>query len=364
MNKLMYSYARDEISVEIRFSLNDKNSNEIIRVEQFLYIGDLIVHTLNNDFKKIFPSYEQLLEEYQGDLQEIRDNEELNNLFCKACDKEELSEYLTYYKDKYSYENAEDKYIQLENCLKEEWDKVDINFFAELINTVFLSITSETMNVKKRFYAFYLANMNKYIDKFSITTSTFFCPQMGKSDFIDLVKLRRDVRKSSNLDKNNIQSYILEHIEHNPRQCTLESAQTVQGFERLIVLDIIEMFQSNIIVKKCANCGKYFVPRKRNDAIYCDNISPQDESKTCKEYGARQAWKTTLKEKETAGLYRNIYMSKQMLAKRNPDIEEYTASFEKFKTESKKWKSDVKSGVKSESDYLEWLKEVKEKKVL
>ncbi len=134
--------------------------------------------------------------------------------------------------------------------------------------------------------------------------------------------------------------------------------------EHLLFASLEQCYTHDILIKKCKNCGKYFVPQNRSDTLYCDRKAPQDESKTCKEYGARQAWKTALKENETAGLYRKIYMSKQMLAKRNPTIKDYSASFEKFKTESKKWKSDVKSGVKSEADYLEWLKAVKEKKVL
>lgn len=53
-----------------------------------------------------------------------------------------------------------------------------------------------------------------------------------------------------------------------------------------------------------------------------------------------------------------------MLVKRNPDIEGYARSFDAFKIESKRWKAEVKAGKKTEAEYIEWLKAVKEKKVL
>lgn len=117
-------------------------------------------------------------------------------------------------------------------------------------------------------------------------------------------------------------------------------------------------------IKLCKNCGKYFYPAKRSDAIYCDNTSPQDPKKTCKVYGAAATRAQKEKEDEATGLYRKVYMSKQMLAKRNPDLSEYKESFDKFRSEAKLWKSSIKAGEKNSEAFISWLKEVKEKKVL
>lgn len=111
--------------------------------------------------------------------------------------------------------------------------------------------------------------------------------------------------------------------------------------------------------KKCANCGLPFIPYKRQDRLYCDRSSPQDITKTCQEYGARQAHQDSLKSNEAMKLYRNIYMAKQMMAKRNPDYAKCQIEFDSFKESAKKWKSDIKKGVKTETEYLEWLKENK-----
>jgi len=115
-------------------------------------------------------------------------------------------------------------------------------------------------------------------------------------------------------------------------------------------------------IRQCENCGKYYIPYNRSDTLYCDRASPQVENKTCKEYGAFKTYQDNLKINEAMGLYRKIYMQKQMLAKRNPDIDTYKNEFEEFKKESKQWKEDIKKGAKNELDYLEWLKSIKNKR--
>lgn len=117
-------------------------------------------------------------------------------------------------------------------------------------------------------------------------------------------------------------------------------------------------------LKRCGNCGKYFIPYNRLDTLYCDRISPQDSGKTCKEYGAYRQYQNNIKNNDTAKLYRNIYQQKQMMVRRNPDISEYKDDFEMYKSLTKKWKKDIKDGVKTEQQFYEWLKGVKEKKVL
>jgi len=116
-------------------------------------------------------------------------------------------------------------------------------------------------------------------------------------------------------------------------------------------------------IKLCQNCNKYFIPYNRSDALYCDRISPQDNTRTCKEYGTERLWYERLKKNEAAKLYRNIYQAKQMLVKRNPDIPAYKEYFESYKDQAKQWKAEVKNGTKSEKEFLAWLRTVKEKKV-
>ncbi len=51
----------------------------------------------------------------------------------------------------------------------------------------------------------------------------------------------------------------------------------------LLGLEIINVQKNNINIKKCENCGDFFIPQKRSDEKYCDRI--HENGKTCKQLG-------------------------------------------------------------------------------
>lgn len=134
------------------------------------------------------------------------------------------------------------------------------------------------------------------------------------------------------------------------------------NFESLLDICLSSLqciFDNGYIIKRCANCGNYFIPFNRSDTIYCDRASLQDNSKTCKEYGAHQAYKEKLQNDRASGLYRAIYMQKQMLLRRNPDIQKYKDDFDNFKSRSAQWKKEIKNGLKKEQEFIDWLENIK-----
>ena len=60
----------------------------------------------------------------------------------------------------------------------------------------------------------------------------------------------------------------------------------------------------NYPIKKCQNCGMYFIPNSRLDEIYCDY--PKENGKTCREQGAILSYNRRLQEKSAYAEYRNI----------------------------------------------------------
>lgn len=126
---------------------------------------------------------------------------------------------------------------------------------------------------------------------------------------------------------------------------------------------IYYILSHDITIKRCENCNKFFVAYNRSDTLYCDRQSPQEKNWTCKEYSSKRGWYEKQKGNEVAKLYRNIYQKKQMYLRRHPELEIYKTDFENFKIASKEWKKKVKNGIATENEYLQWLKDVKEKKV-
>ncbi len=107
-------------------------------------------------------------------------------------------------------------------------------------------------------------------------------------------------------------------------------------------------------IKKCRNCDKYFVPYKRTDELYCNNIF-EDTGKPCKEVGFFAFNQRRLKEDDIARLYRNTYQQKLLRAKRNPNNTIYIYDLERFKFEYKEIKEKMSNGEMSKEEFKEWL---------
>lgn len=138
-----------------------------------------------------------------------------------------------------------------------------------------------------------------------------------------------------------------------------DKAYECTAIYELIKVSLFEALNAEYKFKLCQNCELPFIPYNRSDTMYCDRPSPQDYTKTCKEYGGRQTYQENLKNDKSVHLYRNTYMKLQMLVKRNPDIKEYQEKFDEFKITSKQWKIDVKEGRKTKEEYIKWLKSIK-----
>ncbi len=120
----------------------------------------------------------------------------------------------------------------------------------------------------------------------------------------------------------------------------------------------LQLIENNYLILKCKNCNKYFIPYKRTDTYYCDRISPQDTAKTCKQYGADKAWWIRTKDKnDWYNLYRKVYQSFQMKAKRNPNKPQLKENFDSFRANANEWKKAVKDGTKTEEEFMNWLQD-------
>ena len=106
-------------------------------------------------------------------------------------------------------------------------------------------------------------------------------------------------------------------------------------------------------IKKCQNCGMYFIPNSRLDEIYCDY--PKANGKTCKEQGAVQAYNERLKQNKALAEYRRLYQLKSMAVGRNKDNKQMKKDFDKWKKDAKDRVNKLKHGVLTEDEVYEWL---------
>ena len=110
---------------------------------------------------------------------------------------------------------------------------------------------------------------------------------------------------------------------------------------------------TNNPIKKCQNCGMYFIPSSRLDEIYCDY--PKPNGKNCRDKGAFQAYNERLKQNKALAEYRRLYQLKSMAVGRNKDNKQMKKAFEKWKKDAKDRVNKLKHGLLTEDEVYEWL---------
>ena len=110
---------------------------------------------------------------------------------------------------------------------------------------------------------------------------------------------------------------------------------------------------TNNPIKKCQNCGMYFIPNSRLDEIYCDY--PKLDGKTCRDKGAFQAYNERLKQNKALAEYRRLYQLKSMAVGRNKDNKQMKKDFDKWKKDAKDKVNKLKHRILTEDEVFEWL---------
>lgn len=114
--------------------------------------------------------------------------------------------------------------------------------------------------------------------------------------------------------------------------------------------------ENNYTIKKCKNCGKYFITDNLR-INYCNNLFKGKQ--TCKDIGNQIAQRIKQENDKVYGKYRKMYSKKAMLVKRNPDIEVYKKDYENWKKEARKFMDDIRNEKKTYEDFDKWLDENK-----
>ena len=128
--------------------------------------------------------------------------------------------------------------------------------------------------------------------------------------------------------------------------------------------DLFDVYRKLIIdrkisIKKCKNCDKFFITKNRTDEVYCDNPSPQNPNKTCKEYGAKKTYRDEIKSTPIKYEHYNIsqfYRMRIARAKNEKEKMKYEKAFNTYKEKYQKNKLRYNSGKLQENDFVEWIK--------
>lgn len=129
-----------------------------------------------------------------------------------------------------------------------------------------------------------------------------------------------------------------------------ESIDIIQTF----IIELFEMTEiESTAIKKCKNCGRFFVPDNRVDELYCNNI--YENNKICKEVGPFRTKQKLMQENDDLRIYRNVYQKLLLRTRRNPDNAQYENDFNEFKNKNIQLREKVEKGKLTQTEYMEWL---------
>ena len=124
----------------------------------------------------------------------------------------------------------------------------------------------------------------------------------------------------------------------------------INSIYQLLYLEIVSMINSDTMIRKCKNCGKYFVITNRKIA-YCDRI---DESGSyCSAVGSKRSFQKKMEQEEELKIYNRAYKTHHARV-RNKIMS--TADFDDWVLNAKKKLEQVRSGELDISTYQKWLK--------
>ena len=115
---------------------------------------------------------------------------------------------------------------------------------------------------------------------------------------------------------------------------------------------------TNIIIKTCQHCGKYFIPVSKESEIYCDIIYYYKE-KPCRITGAAETFKKGVAYTDAYNLYKKTYQKILMQIQRgtvNP-VSEKGRYFDGWKSQAQTNLKKYKKGTLTEQQILDWMQE-------
>lgn len=59
--------------------------------------------------------------------------------------------------------------------------------------------------------------------------------------------------------------------------------------------------------RQCRLCGRWFLHEQGDRAMYCERIAPSEESRTCREAGARAVFEKKIQDEDTWKIYKRAY---------------------------------------------------------
>lgn len=289
-------------------------------------LGYMLLRFLNTDFTNFDSAYDNFFFAYQFEL--LKEYQSYNAFPVRVESEQILVDHFksTYEECKYDLMRAQRNF------------RACVDFLYNLNGSDFLSESSPAAKfaavlVKREFDIFYYA---KDIDVILDNFNDECMPQ-----------------KSHSMEN------LIKEFEENPqfvKRVDIYSSPYLFSILFIILQKIA--YDENIRIKKCQNCGKYFIPVYKQNEIYCD-FENVDGTPSCRERGASETYKKNLETVPALSEYRRTYQQKFMAADRNKDNTKLREDFDIWKKKAQEQIKLFKRSQITEEELYKWMIENK-----
>lgn len=138
-------------------------------------------------------------------------------------------------------------------------------------------------------------------------------------------------------------------IIYNTKNKGFEERYEINDIYTFCIFSIVKLLQNGTNIKKCENCGKYFVPFTRNDEIYCNN--EYINGRTCKQVG----YENKINNDDILKEYRRVYKNKNAIKNKTKYSHKATERWELWKVSAKEKLKECQAGLISIEEFKNWL---------
>ena len=132
----------------------------------------------------------------------------------------------------------------------------------------------------------------------------------------------------------------------------LFKAYEISSFFDYILLQLRLLTEKSVIIKRCKNCGQYFITERAN-IDYCQRILP-GETQTCYDIGPSRVFNRNLVSDIPRGLYSKAYKKYQNRLRRKTITAE---EWDTWRNQAKKMLDDVQNDRISMEEYEKWMRQ-------
>ncbi len=273
----------------------------------------------------------------------------------------------------YNEEYLQDSYKNMN--LKAQVGQTFMDFISisgDIVNSghPYITIADDMDNISEN--PWFFRQLRQFLDLgidneafFSISCLMYFLELTG----MQIPPIRHELVRKNGHENDCLEDLIeaeedIDHFEHSMRAYLAAGTEiydtplTVyqcESIEDACIASLHFLITNQYNIRKCKNCGKYFVAYLRSDAEYCTRVSPYNKKKTCREDGPKRTFEANVNGDMVKKRLRQIESARRMRKHRNPNNWDIQSEFDEWHFAMVRWRNKYQSGSISAEQFLAWL---------